>query len=142
MSNWTHIVATIDVETNIEDKNIKNIVEKILEKAPKITGSEDDAEIFVNVLNGHNVSTNCDCKSCEYKDTIIHHKEGGYSCEADQDYKCPWGEYQTRVVITVMGDLRDRLKHKTEKEYNKFYHYIDKDCNFWIRNKTVKIISD
>ena len=51
----------------------------MLEDAPKITGSEGNAEIFVNVLRGHNIFMSCDCNSCEYKDTIVHHKEEGLS---------------------------------------------------------------
>lgn len=143
MSSWTHIVATIDVDTNIEDKNIKNKVEEILKNAPKITGSEEDADIFVNVLSGHNTSTSCDCNSCKYKETIVRHEGGGYSCDADENYQCLWGEYQTRVVITVIGDLRDRSKYKTNNEYNEykeFINFIEKDCKVWIRNRTVKII--
>ena len=94
--------------------------------------------MFINVLSGYNHSTNCDCDHCEYKDTIVHHKTGGYSCEADEDYNCPWGEYQSRVVITIMGDLRDRVKRKTAKEYCKFYNFLEE--RFWIRNSTFKII--
>ena len=140
MSYWTHIVASIDVDTNIEDKNIKNRIEDILKDAPKITGSEKKADIFVNVLSGHNTSTNCDCRVCEHKETIVHHEEGGFSCDADENYKCPWGEYQTRVVITVIGDLRDRKIERTKEEYKVFYKFI-KD-RFYIRNKTLKIIGD
>lgn len=140
MSYWTHIIATLDVDTYIEDKNIKEKVEDILKDAPKITGSEKNADIFVNVLSGHNTSTNCDCNSCDYKDTIIHHDKGGFSCDADKTYQCPWGEYQTRVVITVIGDLRDRIKERTKEEYKEFYNFI-KD-KFYIRNKSYKILGD
>jgi len=50
MSYWTHIVAILEVDTYIEDKNIKQIVENKLIKAPKITGSEGCADVFVNVF--------------------------------------------------------------------------------------------
>jgi len=135
---WTHIVAAIDVDTYIEDKNIKSIVEKMLENAPKITGSEGNADVFVNVLSGYNSWTNCDCAHCEYGNTIQHLNEGGFKCDADWDYQCPEGEYQSRVVITVVGDLRDRRKQQTHKEWNAFNNYVAKKIRgkkgFEIRN--------
>jgi len=108
----------------------------------KITGSEGNADVFVNVLSGHNIWTNCDCRSCEYERTIIYHTEGGYSCDAEEGYKCPEGTYQTRVVITVLGDLRDREKEQTKREYKDFYNYVKKECDFYVRNKTVKIVDN
>lgn len=138
MSMWTNIVAAIDVDTYIEDSNIKNVVEDMLKSAPVITGSERNADVFVNVLSGHNSWTSCDCKRCKYKDTIKHVEEGGFTCEPEDGFVCPEGEYQTRVVITVIGDLRDRMKHQTHKEWNKFNNYIAKKINgksgFYIRN--------
>jgi hypothetical protein len=111
MSCWTHIVATIDVDTFIQDKNIKDITEGVLQYAPKITGSERDARVYVNVLDGHNTSIYVNDGNCE--------------------------SYQTRVVITVIGDLRDRDKETTLREYREFVKFI-KD-KWMIRNKTVKI---
>ena len=97
MSMWTHIVASIAVDTFKESDTIKEDVEKMLEDAPKITGSERPADVFVNVLSGYNISIYEDDK----------HKV-----------------YQTRVVITVVGDLRDRTKAQTEKEWNDFKNFI------------------
>ena len=115
MSMWTHIVASIDVDTFIESDTIKEDVEKMLEKAPKITGSEGPADVFVNVRSGSNISS----------------EDGNH-------------DYQTLVAITVIGDLRDREKHQTEKEWETFKDFIgiepefysdDRDgLNFEIRN--------
>ena len=102
MSHWTHITASIDAETYVERHDIKEYVEKLLEKAPKITGSECHADVFVNVLSGYNVS-------CYDGDTGERTK------------------YQTRVVITVIGDLRDRMINQTEKEWNDFKSFIGED---------------
>ena len=142
MSDWTHIVAIFDVETYIEDKNIKEIIEEKLKNAPKITGSEGNADVFVNVLSGHNVWCGCDCGHCQYKDTIIDYDEGSFSCDANEDYECPEGKYQTIVVISVIGDLRDRNKETTKAEYETFLKFLKEDCDFDIRNKTVKIIGN
>lgn len=141
MSCWTHIVATIDVETYKEDNNIKTIVEDMLKDAPKITGSERNADIFVNVYSGHNMWMGADCEHCEYKDTIQHLESGGFICDAIEGYKCPEGEYQTRVIITVAGNLRDRMKEQTKREYQEFIQYIKNTLNFDIENSTIKIIS-
>lgn len=113
MSRWTHIVAAIDVDTFIASKTIKSDVEKLLEDAPEITGSEGPADVFVNVLHGYNV----------------------YASE----------DYQTRVVITVIGDLRDKTGKATEKEWIEFNKFIETQINgdgWWIRNCTCKIVDE
>lgn len=138
MSMWTHIIASIDVDTYIKSKNLKKDVEKLIKNAPKITGTEGNADIFVNVLSGYSMSTSCDCFRCKYGKTVVYHSEGGFSCDADENYECPYGEYQTRVVITVVGDLRNREKNRTDKEWNSFYNFVSEKINgnngFHIRN--------
>lgn len=127
MSHWTHIVAAIDIDTCRQDKNIKEYVENILANAPKIKGSEGPAAVFVNVLPGHNHWIGCDCNSCEWKDTIVHFTEeegGGFGCDAPDGFQCPEGEYQTRVVITVIGDLRDREPEQTRQDWHAFRDYV------------------
>ena len=60
------------------------------------------------MLAGHNYWISPDCEHCEYGDTIESNEEGDRYCDADRTYRCPDGAYQTRVVITVIGDLRNR----------------------------------
>jgi hypothetical protein len=139
MSLWTHIVAVLDVDTYIIGNNICDIVINQLKNAPKITGSEGNADIFVNSLSDYNHHFSSDCEHCKYKDTIIHYKEGGFSCDAEAEFNCPEGKYQSRITITIVGDLRDREKERTKQEYNEFYKYI-KILDYEIRNKTVNII--
>ena len=143
MSHWTHIVAAIDVDTYKCSHTIKEDVEQMLQDAPQITGSEGSADVFVNVLSGYNHWTSCDCQSCEYGHTRRHDEnDGGWWCDAADDYRCPQGEYQTRVVITVIGDLRDRMKDTTKDEWKVFKKYIEKHINdngFGIRNCSCKI---
>lgn len=124
MSRWTHVVGCLYVDTYKEEKDIKSYIVKILENAPKITGSERDCDVFVNVLSGYNTSTNMDCEHCEYKDTIVHLDEGGFNCDAKEGYQCPEGKYQTCVAITIVGDLRDRDYYTTTKEIDKFIRYL------------------
>ena len=116
MSFWTHIVASIDVDTCIECDTLKSDVAKMLEAAPKITGSEGDADVFVNVLSGYNVFS---------------WRNGNHR------------QYQTRVVITVVGDLRDRMRERTTKEWRAFKKFVEKSINeigFIIRNCSCNIM--
>ena len=134
MSYWTHIIAAIDVETWITDNGIKGRVEKMLENAPKITGSEGNADVFVSVLSGGNFFISCDCERCEFS-------RGETCINEDESYECPNAEYQTRVAITITGSLRDREKSETLSEYNDFIKFLKRDCKFTIRNRAMKISS-
>lgn len=146
MSYWTHIVAAIDVDTYLEEKDIETVVEAMLENAPSITGSEGDVDIFVNVLSGYNCSMGRDCSACPYKDTIEQFEDGGFGCYAEEDFECPSGEYQTRVVITIIGDLRGRQETTTHKEWDAFNNYVAKEIRgkrgFGVRNCTCSIQSE
>lgn len=108
MSKWTHIVASIDVDTFIESHTIKEDIEKMLEEAPKITGSEGPADVFINVRSGSNISTMID----------------------DKEEK-----FQTLLVITVIGDLRDRTKDQTEKEWKAFKDFIGVEPKLYDENR-------
>ena len=136
MSDWTYIVATIDVDTCIEDDNIQKRMHEILKYAPKITGSERDADVFVNVLSGYN-TTSIGCDKCEHK-INSKEKEGYFECYADENFECISKEYQTRVVITIVGNLRDRHIEQTKKEYKEFIKYLTK-LNFYIENRASNI---
>lgn len=138
MSFWTHIVGVMHVETYAEVDDIKAYVEEVLKGAPRITGSEMDASVFVNIEPWHNVSTNCDCGRCQYKETLKFYDDG-FECDAPDGYRCPYGEYKTRAVITVHGDLRDRMKQRTKKEWNEFHRYIAKKLKWTIRLATCRI---
>jgi hypothetical protein len=137
MSAWTQIVAALDVDTFIHSNNLKDDIEVILKDAPKITGSEGNADVFVNVLSGYNVFTGCDCDRCEHGDTVKELDDGRFNCDADDDYECPYGRYQTRVAITVIGSLRDRYEEETKKEYEEFVRFVDD--KFWIRNQSMRM---
>ena len=130
MSMWTHITACMSVETGIVAKKpaLKKQVKEYLDKAPKITGSEGPADVFVNIQSGYSFYTSYDCDRCKYKDSIIELKdENGddyMMCSAPDKHDCS-AEYQTRVVISVQGDLRDRVKEETEKEFEEFKKYVE-----------------
>ena len=138
MSYWTHIVGVMHVETYKEVDDIVAYVEESLKDAPVITGSERDASVFVNREPGHNVSTDFDCRRCVYNHTLKYYDDG-FDCDSPEDHCCPWGEYQTRAVITIQGDLRDRMKKQTKKEWNDFHRYVAKKLKWTIRIATCRI---
>lgn len=140
MSFWTHIVGVIHVNTYRETKDIQQYVEQALADAPKITGSEFDADVFVNIKSRHNVTT-AKCLSeigCEH---FGGHCEGGFHCNYEGPYNVEmcYTEFQTVVVITVCGDLRDRSLKQTKKEWHEFHRYIAKKLKWDIINASCRI---
>ena len=97
MSMWTHVTGCIYVDTMHNSKNIKKYVEKILKDAPLITGSERNADIFINPLSGYNTSV--------YNGKNIKN-------------------FQTCEGITIVADLRDREIKKTREEVSNFLDFI------------------
>lgn len=142
MSSWTHITSCLSVETGLTQPKsvLKKIIMKELKEAPKITGSEKCADVFVNVKSGSNFWTSSDCNRCPFGETAEWSKEKGYECDAPEDYKCPSGEYQSCVVISVQGDLRDRSPDQTQKEFDEFLTYLKK--RYYIRDYSINIIGD
>ena len=144
MSMWTHITACLSVETGMSRKKLelKREVQKVLRQAPKITGSEGNADVFVNVQSGYNFFVGRDCDNCKYKNTLreITDKKDGESylvCDAPDYHDCS-GEYQTCVTISIQGDLRDRTEEQTKKEFDDFLEYI-KNQHYYIRDFALNI---
>lgn len=115
MSHWTTINAVIEIDTNIQSKVIKEIVAHRLSEAPKITGSEGNAEMFINQPSGYNCSSDLDCDNCVFN---INNK-----CISEGTKNCKFQEFQTVVILTISGHLRDRYKDQTEKEWKAFLEY-------------------
>ena len=141
MSCWTHITACLSVETNIIAKksDLRKQVKAFFFFFFKITGSERNADVFVNVQSGFNWFVSHDCEHCKYKKTlrtITIDGEEGQECDAPNNYDCS-GEYQSCVVISIQGDLRDREFNRTKEEFEKFLEYV-KD-KFQVRDYTYNI---
>lgn len=144
MSCWTHITACLSVDTGIMENDLvlKKRVEQTLKSAPKITGSERNASIFINIQEGHNWSVSHDCSHCKYKDTlrdIVINGEEGQTCDGPDDYDCS-AKYQSCIVISVQGDLRDRMTNQTKLEFRKFLEYIQN--NYYVRDYSINIKGD
>ena len=140
MSMWTHITACLSVDTcwNKTRQEMRKELRSILKMAPKITGSERDADVFVNIQSGYNTSVSCDCAHCEYGSSVLYsHSEEGWTCDGPKGYDCPDGKFQSCVVISIQGDLRDRMKEQTQREFDEFKEFIK--TYFIIRDYSINI---
>ncbi|MBR2493889.1 MAG: hypothetical protein IKB64_10610 [Paludibacteraceae bacterium] len=142
MSRWTHITACLSVDTGLAEprSHVKKVITKELKEAPKITGSERDAEVFVNMKSGSNFWISADCDHCPYGDTRIPTSKSSFICKSPEGFKCPRAEYQTCVVISVQGDLRDRTEEKTQAEFDEFLKFIKQ--RYYLRDYSVNIKGD
>lgn len=112
MSQWTHITACLSVDTCIENKkHIKKRIIDYINKAPKITGSEEDAEVYVNLQRGYNIST--------------------WKKFGDDAHR------QSCIIISIQGDLRDKDGETTREEFVAFLNYIRKE--YIIRDYSINI---
>lgn len=99
MSIWTHIQSVIIAKTSDSDTPLKDIKD-IMRHAPKITGSEENAFVFVNHIPR--------------------------STASDIDENGEFHDYKSDFCITIIGDLRDRCFEETAKEYSRFIRFINK----------------
>ena len=114
MSRWTHITSCMSVDTCIENKKrIKKSIIDYINNAPKITGSESDAEVYVTLQRGYNISS--------WK----------------QDEKDNFIQYQSCIIISIQGDLRDKDGETTKEEFINFLNYIK--AKYIVRDYSINI---
>lgn len=142
MSSWTHITSCMSVDTHHCSKNLVEEVKEYLKNAPEIYGSERNADIFINLQGGYNCWFSHDCDHCEYQDTLRDVKDGDNEyeeCDAPEGYDCS-SEYQTCVVISIQGDLRDTTKEETHANFEKFKSYVE--AKYLIRDYSINVEGD
>ena len=135
MSKWVYVVGTIEVETYNRSEKPKKYLKNLIKDAPKITGSEGPVEVFVNIPSGHNVSVTGDCNACPHGKL----KGSDIVCKRKEGDQCTTGYYQTRALITLYGNLRDREIKQTEEEYSAFVRFLEEDCGLGIDNVALNI---
>lgn len=116
MSQWTHITATLSVDTaiyGVSKSELRRRVRSILNRAPDIAGSEGKADINVFVKSGHNQS----------------------ACVGGE-----WTYSQSCIIISIQGDLRDMDKEEVKKELTDFANYIEEQ--FWIRDGSYGLVDN
>ena len=112
MSLWTHVTGAIYVIMYSQSiAHTLNYARLMLANAPKVTGSEGDMQTYVNILNGYNY------------------------VEFENGAKRKW---QTGVIISLVGDLRDRTIDQTKQELEIFLDYI-KDNQCFMRSLSVSL---
>ena len=115
MSLWTHITGAIYVNMYSQsNEQTLNHARHMLANAPKVTGSEGDMQTYVNILSGYN------------------------HVDFDNDTKRKW---QTGVIISLVGDLRDRTIEQTNQELKAFLDYI-KDNQCFMRSLSVSLVDN
>lgn len=101
MSMWTYVTGSIVIDTF--SKNAVDEVREFLKTAPEITGSEQNVEYYLTQPYTPNTFS-----------SYFDHEKNEWVEE----------EYDTRVIITLYGCLRDRDIETTKKEIEKFLEAV------------------
>lgn len=112
MSLWTHVVGAVYVNMYTQaTAQTLNYARHMIMTAPKVTGSEGDMQAYIHLLSGYN----------------------NHIFDGDTEVK-----WQTGLVISVVGDLRDKTIEKTNQELKAFLDYI-KDNQCYMRSLSVTV---
>lgn len=116
MSHWTYVQGSIDVTVMGRTQAEKTyILQTILDHLPKVTGSEENMNIYINQKNGYMSSQNCDeFGNCS---NLLNGGLYGHNLEMQDWY-----------LITVDGSLRDRELSETVKEFMNWLCRFSKRC--------------
>lgn len=108
MSYWTHVTGTIIVSAvGRTQPEMRYIIETVLAHLPKVTGSEDDMNVYIVQTNGHNIS-------CSHNEFSVFCGRGNLA------------RMQDEYILVLKGDLRDRIFDETFKELNNFLNRLAK----------------
>lgn len=127
MSYWTYLTAAIDITIYDVYQQDLEFVKEMLQLAPKITGSEHDADVVAVPLSAYNPSETCEL--CPFRNNRRYTKGSRrdiFYCDHPPEYNCWERKYkrQAHYVIVVAGSFRDRFKEQTLKEFNAFKRWI------------------
>lgn len=102
MSKWTNVTGIIKANTYC-GSSAKSLyyAQDTIDHLPRITGSEGSASVHVMLADGYNVISNMD--NWGQRANLGNGNNGDY-------------EYQSRVLITIDGSLRDRDFNQTLRE--------------------------
>lgn len=110
MSRWTHILGAIKIEgCYLTKKDNTKHIEQVIKNAPKVTGSENDMSVIFQNTGISNMSI-C-AKSIK--------------------------RYYTQYIITIYGNLRDRILKQTQNEFFEFMDYLSKNVLVFDFNITI-----
>ena len=143
MSRWSYCNAIISIYTYGEIPNFKELIDIVLDKAPKITGSEGDC-VYTAIDFVEGKASSYPCNKCPiYCDTVTKRTKkycpgvnSGYLTEKDIEnclirslgyslFNKMISYYdRCKIIVSDMHGLRDKTKDETIKEFNDFIKYL------------------
>ena len=110
MSYWTHVNGSIivDVPGRTQEES-EYVLKTVLKHLPVVTGSESDMDVFIQRQSGTNMSSSHDEYGMTTNNLVDRY--------GDRSRTRGWLEVQTKYILTVQGDLRDREFDDTFKEF-------------------------
>lgn len=123
MSCWTYVSGMIVVSPMGRTQAEKRyILETVLDHLPLVTGSEGNMDVYIIQKNGHDESSS--------------HTEfgmwGGY-----RNWKTLSTDIQSKYILVVDGNLRDRMFDQTFREFQKWLCRLAK--RVWIEDVMVEV---
>lgn len=113
MSWWTHIRGTIEVEVfGRTQAESRYILESVLDHLPRVTGSEGDMNVYITQEAGYTHYSSVD----EFG-LCTNNLKDDYG---DKTRQRGWLRTQSKYMLTVEGDLRDREFEETKREFMKW----------------------
>ena len=90
MSSWTHVNFVAEVSTSMEPsrQGLKDQVEAILDYLPRVTGSEGDAEIYVNIPQAPSATVGQRRYWGTAYITMMGHLRDNTKIQTEQEIKC------------------------------------------------------
>ena len=126
MSLWTYVSGVIEVDTCARsDAEAMYLAQTVVNHLPRITGSERDVEYYLSRPSGYCVSSNVD--EFDQPSNLYHDR---FSMFTTQD----------RILITIHGNLRDRMFKQTLREATKMLARLS--ARLWVLNCLVRVKSD
>lgn len=105
MSSWTYVQGLIELDIPGRTQAEKNyILQTVIDHLPKVTGSEKSMNLYTIQTAGHDSWQNFD----EFYNRV-------------EDFRT-----QSRYLLVLDGNLRDRYYKDTFKELNKFLNRLGK----------------
>lgn len=123
MSCWTYVSGMIVVSPMGRTQAEKRyILETVLDHLPLVTGSEGNMDVYIIQKNGHDESSS--------------HTEfgmwGGY-----RNWKTLSTDIQSKYILVVDGNLRDRMFDQTFREFQKWLCRLAK--RVWVEDVMVEV---
>lgn len=113
LDDWKYPLYQSDIDKEVAD---------IIANAPKLTGSEGPADVFVN--RGSWEMCAADKFGSAYDTESDDWKNGVPQCKTDDGDEIRMIGFKTEYIVTVCGALRDRMPNETRREWLAFKRYL------------------